>query len=105
MNLAPRLSQSLSIARERRRGVWWLLAGLITGAGLIVRTYQLGAAGLWFDEAFSYDAAVADPSTILHASADTGYPPLYYLFLHSWMSLFGTNEAILRVPSLLAGTL
>ncbi|MBI2029763.1 glycosyltransferase family 39 protein [Candidatus Gottesmanbacteria bacterium] len=56
---------------------------------------------LWRDEAFS--VLVASPGgfeTIRITSSDYS-PPLYYLFLHYWMLVFGKAEITIRVLSLI----
>jgi uncharacterized membrane protein len=80
-----------------------LLGGLVV-AGVLVRAYGLSR-GLWFDEAYSVFIARAPLAEIprLLRSYDT-HPPLYYVLLHLWMAIAGGSEAVLRFPSLVAGT-
>lgn len=56
---------------------------------------------LWRDEAFSYLLAKLPVSDILRITAQDFNPPLYYILLHYWMSLFGTSEVALRGLSFL----
>ena len=58
-------------------------------------------ASLWGDEAFA--AVLAQKSywqIILNVARDTS-PPLFYLSLHTWMKVFGTNEIAIRAHSFL----
>lgn len=58
-------------------------------------------ASLWGDEAFA--AVLAQKSywqIILKVARDTS-PPLFYLSLHTWMKVFGTNEIAIRSHSFL----
>ncbi|MCC6626026.1 MAG: glycosyltransferase family 39 protein [Chloroflexi bacterium] len=102
------------ISLSRRRTVaWWLtpaLAGvalvtvLLLGLGL--RFLWLDAKSLWYDEAASlYFASPPLPELIrLTIMRDTP-PPLYYLALHGWMSLFGDGVFAVRALSALASAL
>ena len=62
--------------------------------------------GLWRDEAFSW-AMASRGLDLLPLTARDFNPPLYYLLLYGWMSMFGTSEHAMRSLSLLfyAGTL
>jgi mannosyltransferase len=53
---------------------------------------------LWRDEAFSILLSERSPLSFLTVSFE---PPLYYLFLHYWMKIFGNNEIIVRSLSVL----
>lgn len=57
-------------------------------------------ASFWRDEAFSYLMARLPIQTLLLATAHDSNPPLYYLLLKLWMSIFGTSEVALRSLSL-----
>lgn len=58
---------------------------------------------IWFDEAFSYLVAKQDISSLLLAIVADNHPPFYFLVLHFWMLMFGSNETTLRLLSLLIG--
>ncbi len=74
------------------------LAGLTLAFGL--RVARLGAASLWYDEAFSVELARHQIWQPLEA-----HPPLFYLALRLWMGLAGSSEFAIRFPSAMAGTL
>lgn len=79
------------------------LLGILALAALL-RVFQLGHDSLWVDEAFSARIANSSVSSLLDqaTSADPN-PPLYYLLLRGWISLFGDSEVALRALSALAG--
>jgi hypothetical protein len=80
-----------------------LLAGFI-GVGLFLRLDRLGAQSLWFDEADAVLLARQPLSVLignLGAAGQNG--PLYTLFMHLWILIFGSGEATVRLPSALAG--
>ncbi len=54
---------------------------------------------LWRDEAYSILISQKPIFTYLHLSFE---PPLYYIFLHVWMRVFGTSEIAVRSLSLVA---
>jgi mannosyltransferase len=76
---------------------------LLVAAGLFA--LQLGHSSLFMDEVYSWRASrgsLGDLADALRYSEVT--PPLYYLILHGWMHVTGgDSEALLRLPSVLAG--
>jgi uncharacterized membrane protein len=53
---------------------------------------------IWRDEAFSILLSERSPLFFLTVTFE---PPVYYVLLHFWMKIFGTNEIIIRTLSLL----
>ncbi len=101
-DFAPRLP-----ARLQRVPAWlWLGAGLLALMALsaFIRSRSIGGQ-YWMDEAITTGVALhkltAIPGVLLH----DGNPPLYYMALHVWMSLFGSTEAATHSMSLLFGLL
>ncbi len=86
-----------------RRQVMWLLL-LIIIVGVAIRSYQLTARSLWFDEAFSWRLIQFPwPEMMTRIAADV-HPPLYYILLRGWGNIFGTSLVALRSFSIfLAG--
>jgi len=71
--------------------------------GVLLRTSTLNHHSLWLDEAFSVIAASThSASAIWSPGVDAIHPPLYYLVLHAFLSLFGVSEIAARLPSALA---
>jgi hypothetical protein len=106
------------MATYASRPVWELKAAAVTrarlavpaGLGLLVllslllRSRELGI-GFWIDEGLSVGIADRPLTDIPGALRQDGSPPLYYLLLHVWMSVFGTSEPGARGFSLACATL
>ncbi|MGB9911530.1 MAG: glycosyltransferase family 39 protein [Microgenomates group bacterium] len=58
-------------------------------------------ASLWGDEAWAATLAVKPLWQIIKIVSHDTSPPLYYLFLHLWMKIFGTSELAIRSLSFL----
>ena len=84
------------------RRAFWALAAIVALAAFL-RLYGIGAESLWVDEGVSLQIAGLDARGILQEVREDNNPPLYYLLLHYWISLFGDSEASLRIPSALVG--
>lgn len=54
---------------------------------------------LWLDEALSVNIARLPLGDITGALRHDGHPPLYYLLLHGWMSVFGEGDVAVRALS------
>ncbi len=67
---------------------------LLTFLAAALRFFALGKESLWFDEAYSWQIASQSLHTAL--TAEVNNPPLYYVLLHYWISIFGTSEIALR---------
>lgn len=81
-----------------------LIGGLILALGFLMRLEAAAGTFLNPDEAEHY--LVADqPSLKLayHASLSHSHPPLFILLLYYWRNL-GSSEMVLRIPSVIAGT-
>ena len=90
--------------RARRTALWALLG--ILGIAAVLRFVQLGHDSVWADEAFSARVANLNLADLVQAatSEDTN-PPLYYVLLHGWITVFGDSEAALRSLSAVVGVL
>lgn len=78
------------------------MLAVLLAAALLVRLPGL-LAGFWHDEvmySWVYFGSPARRSWLLWRDV---HPPVYSLLLWGWSSLFGNHEAVLRLPSLLAG--
>ena len=65
----------------------------------------LARGDLWGDEAASVTLSFQPVGEILATLARSEpHPPLYPLFLKLWMRLVGTDELLVRLPSIFAGT-
>lgn len=73
---------------------WLLVIALCLGA--VLRIYEITDRSLWFDEAFSWRLVLFPiPEMFERAAADV-HPPLYYVLLKAWATIFGTSLAALR---------
>src|SRR5262245_30799192 len=54
---------------------------------------------LWLDEALSVNISALPVGDLLEALEHDGHPPLYYLLLHGWMSVFGEGDTAVRALS------
>ncbi|MGD2147879.1 MAG: glycosyltransferase family 39 protein [Anaerolineae bacterium] len=81
------------------------LAG-ITALGATLRFLQIGAEGLWIDEAFSVWLGQRPLAEMVRwvATVDQ-HPPLYYTLLSGWIRVLGDGEASARSLSALLSTL
>ncbi len=86
---------------------WWLLGGLLPGGlALGLRLYQLGSQSLWLDEGSSWQMIQQGwGRLLLELFQPFAAYPLYHLLLKGWVTLAGDSEAMLRLPSALAGAL
>jgi hypothetical protein len=73
-----------------------VVAGLVL-IGVVARF--VSPSKLWLDEALSVNIATLPVGDMLTALKHDGHPPLYYLLLHGWMSLFGEGDAAVRALS------
>jgi len=89
---------------ERREAPYLVLLGGFLALGLFLRIDDLAGQSLWFDEADAVILARQPLDVLIGNLAAAGQNgPLYTLFLHLWMLLFGTSEMAVRLPSVLAG--
>ncbi len=95
---------------DPRLGIWKslnpkLIAGLIVGAGFLVRLKLASETFLNADEALHFMAANQPTwSQTYRASLTISHPPLLIFLLHLWRTV-GTSELILRLPSVFAGSI
>jgi uncharacterized membrane protein len=81
----------------------WPLA-LAIAAGMILRSYQLGANSLWSDELATLMLARHPLSEIVRLSSSVNFiPPLYFLIVHGALQGLGESEVALRLTSAIAG--
>jgi len=73
---------------------------LLTLTGGLLRLYQLGTQSFWLDEVRTIFTAILPLGREMYHSSFS--PPLYYWFLHFFLTL-GQSETLLRLPSALAG--
>ena len=79
---------------------------LILLLGAVLRVYDLSGESLWVDEAITSQIAELNSRELFGwiISQNDNNPPLYYILMHFWVSLFGHSEFSLRLPSAIVGT-
>jgi mannosyltransferase len=86
----------------------WLTAGgvivVFTALSVFLRTRYLSGQ-FWMDEALSVGISSHSLTAIPGVLRHDGSPPLYYLLLHVWMSVFGSSESATHAMSVLFGVL
>jgi mannosyltransferase len=80
------------------------LAGVVALA-VVAFLWRLGASSLFIDETYSWHAGVASFTGVFRSVRATEVaPPLYYLLLHFWINILGSDsEWTMRSLSVLAG--
>lgn len=80
---------------------------VVVAVALFVRFHAITTPGVWYDEAYSLLLAERSLVDIWLTTARDVHPPLYYVLLHYWMSVFGHGVLSARSLSALAdvGTL
>lgn len=82
-----------------------LLLTAILVLGLFLRIYCLTCESVWLDEGYSILWAKQEPSQIIDAVSKDVHPPLYFLVLHYWITIFGDSELAVRLLSVIFGLL
>jgi hypothetical protein len=84
----------------------WISGGLVALIALsaFLRSRYLGGE-YWMDEAITTGISLHPLSQIPGVLRYDGNPPLYYMLLHVWMSIFGDSESATHSLSLVAGVL
>ena len=82
------------------------MIAIILVVAFILRLISL-TQSLWLDEAINVNAAagLSLKSLILKYSLGDFHPPLFHAILRGWILLFGSSEAVVRIPSVILGTL
>jgi hypothetical protein len=75
---------------------------IVLAGSVIIRTRYLGGQ-YWMDEAITVGISSHPLSAIPGVLRMDGSPPLFYLALHVWMSLFGSSETATHTLTLVIG--
>lgn len=83
-------------ASEARASAGWRAAAVaVLAIGVVVRF--VAASHLWLDEALTVNIAHLPLGQLTEALRLDGAPPLYYVLLHGWTSVFGTGTVAVRI--------
>lgn len=86
-------------------GRWPLVVGIAMLATLALVLFMGKGQDVWFDENYSITLAKQPIGELVRLTGVDAHPPLFYLLLKAWGSLFGWTELSLRMMSaLLAAT-
>src|ERR1700724_117267 len=98
----------LSLTERFQRLPNWAIAGgvlaVLLAASVFIRTRYIGGQ-FWMDEAITTGIASHSLSAIPGILRHDGSPPLFYLLLHLWMSVFGSSESATHALTLVIGLL
>ena len=96
----------------RQRSSNWIVITLVlltTVLAVALRLYRLEAKGLWVDEIFTAVFASADNDLAAVArgplSSPVPTPPLWFFITHFFVKALGGSDAVVRLPSVIAGVL
>jgi mannosyltransferase len=71
-----------------------VLAGIAVAIGVVTRFVTRSS--LWLDESLTVNIARLPLGDLATALKHDGHPPLFYVLLHGWTSLFGTGDVAVR---------
>ena len=82
---------------KRDGKIWLIIIGLVAVVYVLLRTWNLTASCLWFDEIFSIHAASLSWGNLFwFVAQDLIHPPLFYALLKIWISVGGESLFWLR---------
>jgi mannosyltransferase len=100
--------QGVHIPDRLGRYPFWLLGAAVLVLVMVIsgvlRSRHLGSQ-FWMDEGLSVGISTHALVDIPHVLRHDGSPPLYYMLLHCWMSVFGSTETSTHALSLVFGLL
>ena len=89
-----------------RRGLGVVCAITVAVVTAAITSYQVGHRQLWQDEYSTWYASTLHSADFMRLIGNIDlYVTPYYLFMHSWISLFGDSPAVLRTPSVIGMTI
>lgn len=100
--VAGAYTRALSAGGITHFDIYLLCALAVVAVALRLRT--LGTS-YWGDEAIALGIAVHPISSLPHYLAQDGSPPLYYVWLHYWVDLFGRSTVATHTLSLVPAVL
>jgi mannosyltransferase len=89
----PSVEPSARVDRSIPRWAF-VLGAVVVAIGVVLRFVT--RSDMWLDEALTVNLARLPFSQLHAALKQDGAPPLYYVVLHGWMSVFGTTDIAVR---------
>lgn len=84
----------------------WKSAAIVASIVTLIIAMVMGSGrSVWFDEGYSIMVAERPVSELVDLTKVDAHPPLYYLYLKAWGTVFGWSEFSLRMSSALPGAL
>lgn len=80
---------------------WLVIVGIAMLASFVLVLFAGKGQDIWFDENYSIILAQQPVADLLHLTSVDAHPPLFYLVLKAWGSVFGWSELSLRALSAL----
>lgn len=80
-----------------------LIAAVFVSLG--IRSYSIEQKNLWFDEVYSWKISQGDIVQIVSETSGDIHPPLYYVILKWWISIFSDSIFSMRMLSVLSGVI
>lgn len=87
------------------RGILLYIVTSLTILGFYLRYSNIEGASLWMDELYTLMRIKGPIVYTLITILDSPFPPLYYLLMNIFTSIFGTSDLALRFPSVIFSTL
>lgn len=84
---------------------WKLVAISASIVAFMIAMVMGMSRSVWFDEGYSIMVAQRPVSELVELIKVDAHPPLYYLYLKAWGTMFGWSELSLRISSALPGAL
>lgn len=78
---------------------WWIVVGIAMLASLLIVLFLGKGQDVWFDENYSIMLAQQPLDELLRLTGVDAHPPLFYILLKAWGSVFGWTELSLRFMS------
>ncbi|WP_081005904.1 glycosyltransferase family 39 protein [Pseudomonas asplenii] len=83
-----------TVVTTMRSRTWSWVVVAILSVSTLVRFYLLTNASIWSDEGFSLELIAYPLTDIWKLSGRDVHPPLFYMLLHGWVALIGSNALI-----------
>jgi len=83
----------------------WLIIVTLSIVALALRLYSIGYASFWFDELWTWRVSHLGFGGLFQALKEDIHLPCFFMIEVVFIKLFGDSEAVLRVPSVIFGTL
>ena len=95
------------LLHSSNRSIRIFVAALICAFAWAIFIAGIDDRGVYQDERYSWELGSRDPLGLVRETATDVHPPLYYLWLHTWMRWVGSDNLLVirlsaAIPALLA---